>query len=408
MQEHKNALSWRAMAEEAGTRPHPPTDVGTRIRALVAHAPLSHPPVLRVGDVRVPVLGRARIYVCGITPYDTTHLGHAATFVWADLAARVFQLTGADVEVCRNITDVDEHLLAQARSAGVGWRALATEQTYRFENDMAELGVVHPTYEPRSFDHVDDVVSLTAELLAREKAYLRDGNVYFRAHAIHAAAGLTRQEALELARERGEHPDDPRKDDPLDTVIWQRSAAGEPAWPSPWGEGRPGWHAECSAMALSTFGSSLDLHIGGADLVFPHHAYESALAQSYSGVAPFARAWMHVGTVMIDGKKMAKSSGNLVFVHDLIDRYGPGPLRLLLLNRPWQEPWEFEDAALDNAAAQLEELLRASTTPERAKPVGAEVVTALLDNLDVPRALAIAAEAGGESLWDLLGFLGLR
>ncbi len=383
------------------------TDVGTHIHTLAAMAASQSPPTLRIGAERIPLLGRARVYVCGITPYDTTHVGHAATFVWADLAARAFRLSGVEVEVCRNITDVDDHLLAEARTKKVSWRALAAEQTYRFERDMAELGVVHPTYEPRSFDHVDDVITLVVELLATEAAYEREGNVYFRGSDVHRGVGLSRQEALDLAGERGGHPDDPKKEDPLDSVMWQRSLGDEPAWESPWGQGRPGWHVECSAMALSTLGPTMDLHVGGEDLAFPHHAYEAAQAEAFTGVRPFSRSWVHVGSVMIEGQKMAKSSGNLVFVHDLLERFGPAPLRLLLLGRRWRDPWEFDEARLDQASDELEHLFSLSATPSRSPNAGRAVVAALADDLDVPRAFAIAKEAGGEPLRNLMGFLGL-
>jgi cysteinyl-tRNA synthetase len=254
--------------------------------------------VVQIGGTRLPLMGTGRIYICGITPYDTTHLGHAAAFVWADMAARILRLTGHPVEVCRNITDVDDHLLLQAKVEGVPWKSLATQQSYRFEHDMDLLGIAHPAFEPRSHDHVDGVIALAAELLARGLAYERNGSVYFRGGAVHETAGLSRGEATSLATERGGHPDDPNKDDALDAALWVRSIGDEPAWPSPWAPGRPGWHAECTAMALTTFGATVDLHAGGADLAFPHHAYEAAQAEAFTGVHPFARSWMHVGTVM--------------------------------------------------------------------------------------------------------------
>ena len=168
--------------------------------------------------------------------------------------------------------------------------------------------------------------------------------------------GLSREEATSLAAERGGHPDDPNKDDPLDAALWVRSIGDEPAWPSPWGPGRPGWHAECTAMALTTFGATVDLHAGGADLAFPHHAYEAAQAEAFTGVRPFARSWMHVGTVMAGGQKMAKSTGNLVFVHDLLERWSAAAIRFLILSRPWHESWEFDESELDRAENELEEL----------------------------------------------------
>ena len=363
---------------------------------------------LLVGHTRLPVLGTARIYVCGITPYDTTHLGHAATFVWADLAARVLHRAGRSVEVCRNITDVDDDLLAQARERRVSWRSLATQQAYRFERDMDDLGIAHPTYEPRSHDHVDGVIALVEELLVRGAAYERRGSVYFRGGEVYRRAGLTRDEALAVAAQRGDRPDDPDKDEPLDAALWVPSTGGDPAWESPWGLGRPGWHAECTAMALTTFGPTGDLHAGGDDLAFPHHAYEAAQAETFTGVRPFARAWMHVGAVRVAGTKMAKSTGNLVFVRDLLERWSPAAIRLLILERPFAQPWDFDEAQLDVAAAGVESLRSAESRPGGSPAASEEAARALRDNLDVPRALAVAREARGATMGGLVRLLGLR
>ena len=363
--------------------------------------------VLRLGGEPLPVIGPARMYVCGITPYDATHVGHAATFVWSDVAARVLQATGLEVEVCRNITDVDDDLLEQARVREVPWRSLATQQTYRFERDMDELHVARPTHEPRSHDYVDEVIALSAALLDRAAAYERKGTVYFRGDGVADRAGISHEEAIDLAAERGGRPDDPDKDDPLDAAVWQRSADGEPSWPSPWGPGRPGWHAECSAMGLATLGPGIDVHAGGSDLVFPHHAYEAAQAEAATGVAPYARRWLRVGAVMVAGEKMAKSKGNLVLVHDLLERWSPDALRLLILSHRWDAPWEFREADLKAASAAVDELwVRAGKANEDA-PARSAVMDALLDDLDVQRALELARESGGRVARWLLNVLGL-
>jgi cysteinyl-tRNA synthetase len=346
------------------------------------------------------------MYVCGITPYDTTHVGHAATFVWADVAARILRLSGVEVDLCRNITDIDDHLLAGARDREVNWRSLAVQQTYRFERDMDDLRVARPTYEPRSYDFVGEVITLADRLVAAGVAYDRNGSVYFRGAGVHRTVELDRDEAIRLAAERGGHPDDPDKDDPLDAALWQRSIGDEPGWDSPWGRGRPGWHAECSAMALATLGPSIDIHAGGADLAFPHHAYEAAQAEAFSGVQPFARTWLHVGTVLIDGEKMAKSTGNLVLVNELLDRWSPGAIRLLILSRPWHQAWEFSEDDLDRAAGQLEQLWHYGAT-SGGNAAAEEVQRALLDDFDVTRALEVAKEAGGQVLRDVVALLGL-
>jgi cysteinyl-tRNA synthetase len=366
--------------------------------------------VLRLRGRPVPVVGRARVYVCGITPYDTTHLGHAATFVWGDLAARVLRHTGVDVEVCRNVTDVDDVLDAAAARAGSRFDSFAAVQQFRFDRDMAALGVRRPAHEPRAHNHVTQVVVLAEALLEAGVAYERGGSVFFRGADVPKRVGLDSTTARALAREFGEDLDDGREHW-ADVPLWRAAGAGAgttvPAWPSPWGEGRPGWHAECAAMALTAFGPALDLHVGGADLRFPHHAYEAAMAESVTGVSPFARAWLHVGTVQVAGEKMAKSAGNLVLVADVVERYPPAALRLLLIDRPWAQAWNFEQDALDAAAARLERLYAAAARADGAPSAARAVTVALSANLDVPAALAVAEEDGGAAARVALSVLGL-
>jgi cysteinyl-tRNA synthetase len=367
---------------------------------------------LRLGGAALPVVGRARVYVCGITPYDVTHLGHAATFVWADTAARVLRShSGAEVDVCRNVTDVDDVLTAAAARAGAPYASFAAVQEFAFEQDMATLGVRAPNHQPRAHAFVRQVVALAGALLEAGQAYERDGTVYFRGGEVPGRVGVGPGDALRLATEYGDQPDDPAKDDPLDVAVWRASAAGQPAWPSPWGAGRPGWHAECAAMALTTFGPALDLHAGGADLRFPHHAYEAAMAEAVTGVRPFARAWLQVGTVGIDGAKMAKSAGNLVLVSDLVRRHTPAAVRLLLLDRPWRADWDYREADLAAAERRLERLYAAAGAPGEgdaaALAAATATVAALTDDLDVPRALDIAEDAGGLAARMVLGDLGL-
>src|SRR5579871_1498639 len=212
------------------------------------------PPVLVVGGRRVPMLDNARIYACGITPYDVTHLGHAATFVWVDALSRVLRLLRVEPEVCRNVTDVDDVLDAAASRASTPYDAFAAIQQYHFEHDLAALSVRPVQHEPRAHRYVEHVIRLARGLLAAGAAYARGGGVYYRGGAVAARAGLDRAEALRLSAEYGGRPGDPAKDDPLDAAVWQPAEPGHPAWDSPWGAGRPGWHAECVAMALSAFG----------------------------------------------------------------------------------------------------------------------------------------------------------
>jgi cysteinyl-tRNA synthetase len=360
-------------------------------------------PVVRLGGTSLPVAGRARVYVCGITPYDVAHLGHAAASVWADALSRVLHAGGAEVIVCRNVADVDDVLLAAASSAGSPYDRFAAIQQFYFDHDMTALGVAYPQLEPRAHAHVRQVIDLAEGLLDKGAAYERDGQVYFRGSAVAHRAALDRAAALRLSAEHGDHPDDPRKDDPFDVAVWHASGAGEPAWDSPWGPGRPGRHAECAAMALHVFGPAVDVQAGGGDLRFPHHAYQAAMAEAFTGVTPFARARLNAGVVRVAGVKMAKSAGNLVLVGDLLAGYPAAAIRLLILDRRWDEDWDYERAGLDAAAARLDRLHAAAARPRRGvaglddDAAVAAVRAALASDLDVPAALRIAEEEGGSA-----------
>ncbi len=371
------------------------------------HAPDPVPPRLHLGGRSLSVVGRARIYVCGVTPYDVTHLGHASTFVWVDAADRLLRRLGVQVEVCRNVTDVDDVLFDAARRAGAHYDSFAAVQQFHFERDMDALNVRRPTYEPRAHTFIGPVIELASALLETGAAYESGGSVYFRGADVPGAHGLLRDEAEQLLAANGGHNGDPAKQDVLDQAVWQAGDGDEPSWPSPWGTGRPGWHAECTAMALSTYGSSLDLHAGGADLRFPHHAYEAAQAEAATGVTPFARSWLHVGTVRVAGEKMAKSTGNLVFVADLVGRTSGAVVRTLLLDRGYATPWDYTDDALEQAGQRLDALRSAAGKPHGLDSGPQAVLEALVSDLDVPRALDIAIEEGGQAARDLVAVLAL-
>ena len=368
-------------------------------------------PTLTLAGAPLPVIGRARMYICGITPYDVTHLGHASTFVWSDLAARVLQgVCGIEVDVCRNVTDIDDDMLAAARRADAPYDQLAAVQQFTFEQDMTALGVRPPTYAPRVHQHVDDVIALASSLLERGDAYVADGTVWFRGADTPAASGLRDADARVLA-EQGGHPHDlAGRQDYFDVPIWQRAdLPGEPAWPSPWGPGRPGWHAGCTVMALARLGNGIDLHAGGADLRFPHHAYERAMAEAVTDVTPFARSWLHVGTVRVGGQKMAKSTGNLVLIRAALETVRPAVLRLALLDRPWAQAWDYDESLLQAAEDRLEALYAAAGRPGDGSPAEtAEVTAALLADLDVSRAVDAAVQShGGEAARRLIRLIGL-
>ena len=370
------------------------------------------PGMVRLGGVMLPLVGRARVYVCGITPYDVTHLGHAAAFVWADTLARVLDAGGAEVIMCRNVTDVDDVLLAAADRAGEPYDRFAAIQQFYFDRDMAALGVAQPAVQPRAHAYIGQVIALAAGLLERGMAYQRGGQVYFRGAAVAGRAVLDQEAALRLADEYGDDPGDRQKDNPLDVAIWRASRAGQPGWPSPWGSGRPGWHAECAAMALDVFGPAVDVLAGGADLRFPHHAYQAGLAEAFTGVTPFCRARLNAGVVRVAGAKMAKSAGNLVLVGDLLKDYPVAAVRLLILDRRWDQDWDFSPADLDAAGAKLDRLHAAAGRPGRGSAgSGAAALTAmraaLADDLDVPAALRVAENDGGQAARSLGSLLGL-
>jgi cysteinyl-tRNA synthetase len=362
---------------------------------------------LILGGSRLMFLDRARIYACGITPYDVTHLGHASTFVWVDALVRTLRFLGVEPEVCRNVTDVDDVLDEAAGRAGEPYDAFAAAGQYYFDRDMAALNVRVVQYEPRARRYVDQVIRLAGGLLGVGAAYARQGSVYFRGAPAVRRSGLDGDTALRLSAEYGGRSDDAAKDDPLDVAVWQAAEHGHPVWDSPWGPGRPGWHAECAAMALSVFGSGVDVHAGGADLRFPHHAYHAAMAEAFTGVCPYARAWLHAGTVTIGGAKMAKSAGNLVLVRDLADGSSAAAVRLMILDRPWAEDWDYSPDLLARAGERLEDLYRAAGRPGAVSAAMPEIARLLASDLNVTAAIDVGIEEGGAAARAVTATMGL-
>lgn len=364
---------------------------------------------LVLGGQVLPMAGRARVYACGIRPREVAHLGHAATFVWVDALSRVLRLAGVETIACRNVTDVDGLLLAAGHAAGEPYGQSAEVHQFYFDHDMALLGVGAPDIQPRAHSYVRNVIALAAGLLRRGAAYHRDGSVYFRGAAAARAAVPEAAAALRLAAEHGHDPEDPRKEDPLDIAVWHAARDGQPAWMSPWGSGWPGWHAECAAIALQEFGPAVDILAGGADLRFPHHAYQAALAEAFTGVTPFARATFSVGVVRSGGAAMSGRAGNVVPVSDLLAKYPAAALRMLLLDRRWGEDWDYDPPDLEAAAARVDRLRSAAGRADRSRRDAATrgILAALARDLDVPAALAIAEEAGGRAASLLSSLLGL-
>src|SRR5438309_1078224 len=288
-----------------------------------------------------------RMYVCGITPYDTTHLGHAFTYVSFDTLIRYLEFLGYNVNYVQNVTDIDDDVLRKARELGMGWDELGRRETQRYLDDMKALNVRRPDVYARATEEIPAMIEIISTLVNRGFAYVSNGNVYFSVKQdpefdiMPRAIGLNDYHAmLAIANERGNYPDDPHKRDPLDFLLWQAQVPGEPGWPSPWGPGRPGWHIECSAMSLRYLGEQLDIHGGGADLAFPHHTCEIAQSEHFTDKAPFSRFWMHTGMVHQDGEKMSKSLGNLTLVSNLLKNYSGDAIRVVLLQHHYRYPWE--------------------------------------------------------------------
>jgi L-cysteine:1D-myo-inositol 2-amino-2-deoxy-alpha-D-glucopyranoside ligase len=341
-----------------------------------------------VGDV-------VTMYTCGITPYDATHLGHAAVYMGYDVLQRRLRDLGHETRCVRNVTDVDDDLLRKAAELDVHYLDLAAAETARFDDDMAALGMIPSWSEPRATSAIAEIRGCIGMVLENGHAYQAGGAIYFDVGSwdrFGELSGYDRATMLELAAERGGKPDDPNKRDPLDFVLWQPSADGEPAWETKWGPGRPGWHIECSALALRELGMTIDLHGGGADLIFPHHECEAAQSEAATG-KPFVRHWMHQAMVRMDGEKMSKSLGNLVFVSDLRDTYDPRAIRLGIVANHYRTEWEWHDDLMPQAAARLERWLQAGTGAVALD----EVRAALDDDLDTPRAVAAIDRAAAKA-----------
>lgn len=351
----------------------------------------------------LPLTGTMRLYTCGVTPYDVTHLGHAATFVWADLLVSLARRLDVRTVSSRNVTDVDDVLTAAAARAAQHYDELAAMQEFQLDRDMRALAVARPDLTPKAHAHVVQVVQLTDALLRNDAAYVVGGTVFFRAPADLDHHGLDEEQAATAFAELGDTVDDGRET-VWDVPLWRPSGDTDPAWPSPWGWGRPAWHVECAAMAATVFGASVDVLVGGADLAFPHHAYQAAIVEAATGTRPFARRQLHVGTVRVDGAKMAKSAGNLVHVSELLAEHEGSAIRLMLLDRPWSAAWDYVPSEL-TAATDLLARIRAAAAPRGGDDSG--VLAALLADLDVPAAIASALQDGGEAARTLLAVLRL-
>ncbi|MCU0260459.1 MAG: cysteine--tRNA ligase [Ilumatobacteraceae bacterium] len=353
---------------------------------------------------------RVLMYTCGITPYDATHLGHAATFIAYDVLQRRLIDRGHTVTCVRNVTDVDDPLFAKARQLGVHYLDLAAGEEARFERDMEALNALPVASTPRASSAIPDIRGFIGMVLERGYAYESGGSVYFdvsRFESFGTVSGYSEAEMLDLARQRGGNVDDPNKRHPLDFVLWQPSAPDEPSWDTMWGPGRPGWHIECSALALRELGTTIDLHGGGADLIFPHHECERAQSEAATG-EPFVRHWMHTALISKDGAKMSKSLGNLVFVDQLRASWEPMVIRLALIEHHYRVEWEWDDELMPRNAVRLAAWRQAAGGAS--SDLLDRVRDRLDDDLDSPGAVALvdAAAADGVDTSAAAALLGVR
>jgi L-cysteine:1D-myo-inositol 2-amino-2-deoxy-alpha-D-glucopyranoside ligase len=347
------------------------------------------------------------MYTCGITPYDAAHIGYGALVVTYDVLQRRLRDLGHETRCVRNITDVDDSILGKARELGVHYLDLAAAETARFDGDMQALNVVEAWSEPRATSAIADIRGFIGMVLDRGHAYTSGGAVYFdvsKFPSFGSISNYSKEQMLEFARERGGNVDDPHKRGPLDFVLWHPSAADEPSWDTMWGPGRPGWHIECSALALRELGTTIDLHGGGTDLIFPHHECERAQSEAATG-EPFVRHWMHVAMVYMDGHKMSKSLGNLVFVDALRKEWDPRAIRLAIIEHHYRRDWEWDDTLMPRNAQRLERWCDAGPGDGGLDDVRA----ALDDDLDTPAAVAAidAAAARGHGVGEASALLGV-
>ena len=336
-----------------------------------------------------------KLYTCGITPYDATHLGHAATYLTYDILQRRLRDLGHETRCVRNVTDVDDDILKKARELGVNYLDLAASTMVRFQTDMESLNLLPCYSEPRATSAISDIRGFIGIVLDSGHAYESGGAVYFDIETYDdfgQLSGYDQETMLALAAERGGDPDNPNKRNPLDFVLWQPSKSDEPKWGSLWGEGRPGWHIECSALTLRELGDTIDLHGGGSDLIFPHHECERAQSESATGEV-FSKHWVHQAMVQMDGEKMSKSQGNMIFVSDLVDEYDARTVRLAITCHHYKDTWEYQSELLDVNSERLSRWMAAG------EGLGAleETRKALDEDLNTPEAFAAidkAAQSG--------------
>ncbi len=343
-----------------------------------------------------PQGAEVKMYVCGVTPYDDAHLGHAMSYVIFDVIRRYLKLRGYSVRFVQNVTDIDDKIINRANQRGIPTRELAEKYAQSYFDDMAALSVVPADFYPRATEEIPKIIDVIQGLIDKGYAYPARGSVYFRVRNVRDYGKLSHRspDAMRIGAsvESGEE-----KEDPLDFVLWKAAKPGEPEWASPWGPGRPGWHIECSAMSLKYLGKTIDIHGGGQDLVFPHHENEIAQSESFTGVKPFVKYWLHNGLVQFGGEKMSKSLGNLITIKQALDKYGADALRIFILNSHYRSPLTYSEEVIEAAQSGAERLRRVVSRDDAAggkgealaaAPYRKQFFEAMDDDFNTPQALA--------------------
>ena len=352
---------------------------------------------------------KATIYVCGITPYDTTHLGHAFTYLCFDVLIRYLIFKGYAVAYTQNVTDINDRdgdILERARQKKISWQKLAKYWTDKFLDDMMALNWIAPTYYLKASEHISDMVKLIRKLIKNGLAYTGHGSVYLditKSQKFGKLSGLSKTQMMKKSKDYEEDLGNPDKRNPLDITLWRSASTNQPphipAFDSPFSKGRPGWHIECSAMSIYSLGQQIDVHGGGQDLIFPHHEAEIAQSEGATGKIPFAKFWVHTGQVHYQGEKMSKSKGNIVMVSDLLKKYSANAIRWLLLSHHYRESWEFKEADLVLAQKQIEGI------ESNLSHCDTKMFSRLMDNdLQTPKVLDLLHQTHNQEIFTALGF----
>ncbi|MFC1942500.1 cysteine--tRNA ligase [Chloroflexota bacterium] len=338
-----------------------------------------------------------KMYVCGVTPYDHAHLGHAMSYIIFDVIRRYLRSLGHKIKFIQNITDIDDKIIARANQRGVSTHELAEEFTKSYFDDMEALNIKPADVNPRATEEIPKMIEVIRGLIDKGFAYPAKGSVYFRVRKVDDYGKLSHRNLDSMMTGAGVESGE-EKEDPMDFVLWKASKPDEPKWESPWGPGRPGWHIECSAMSLEYLGETLDIHGGGQDLVFPHHENEIAQSESFTGVKPFARYWLHNGLLQLGEEKMSKSLGNLITIKQALEKYGADALRIFVLSSHYRSPLTYTEEVIEAAASGAERLIRVISREDPAgggeaildaEPYRKIFFEAMDDDFNTPQALAV-------------------